>query len=66
MLALIVVGFVGYSRMPVDLMPNINPPYVSVTTVYPGASPDEVQRSTQGVYYIEITPVPASSFPSSQ
>jgi HAE1 family hydrophobic/amphiphilic exporter-1 len=45
MLALIVVGFVGYSRMSVDLIPNINPPYVSITTIYPGASPDEVQRA---------------------
>ncbi|MEW5717609.1 MAG: efflux RND transporter permease subunit, partial [Chloroflexota bacterium] len=45
MLALIVVGFVGFSRMSVDLIPNINAPYVSVTTIYPGASPEEVQRS---------------------
>ncbi|MCI0476576.1 MAG: efflux RND transporter permease subunit, partial [Anaerolineales bacterium] len=45
MLALIVVGFIGYSRMPVDLMPNINAPYVSVTTIYPGASPNEIQRA---------------------
>ncbi len=45
MVALIVVGLIGYSRLPVDLIPNINAPYVAVTTVYPGASPDEVQRA---------------------
>ncbi len=45
MVALITVGFIGYSRMPVDLIPNINAPYVSVTTIYPGASPDEIQRT---------------------
>ncbi|CAG0962512.1 partial Swarming motility protein SwrC, partial [Anaerolineae bacterium] len=45
MIALITVGFIGYSRMPVDLIPNINAPYVSVTTIYPGASPDEIQRT---------------------
>ncbi|MCX7838415.1 MAG: efflux RND transporter permease subunit [Anaerolineae bacterium] len=45
MLALIVVGFVGYSRLSVDLIPNINAPYVSVTTIYPGATPEEVQRA---------------------
>ena len=45
MLALLVVGFVGYTRLPVDLIPNINVPYVAVTTIYPGAGPDEV-RST--------------------
>ncbi len=44
MLALVVVGFVGYSRMSVDLMPDISIPIVAVTTVYPGASPAEVQR----------------------
>lgn len=45
MLALVVVGFVGYSRMSVDLIPNINPPFISITTIYPGASPDEIQRA---------------------
>ena len=45
MLALIVVGFVGYSRLPVDLIPNINAPYIAVTTIYPGASPDEIQTA---------------------
>jgi HAE1 family hydrophobic/amphiphilic exporter-1 len=44
MLALVVVGALGYSRMPVDLMPDISIPYVFVTTIYPGASPSEVQR----------------------
>ncbi len=44
MAAIIVVGLIGYTKLPVDLMPNINAPYVAVTTIYPGASPDEVQR----------------------
>jgi HAE1 family hydrophobic/amphiphilic exporter-1 len=44
MLALIVVGFIGYTRLPVDLLPDISIPTVAVVTVYPGASPAEVQR----------------------
>ncbi len=43
-LALVVVGLIGYSRMPVDLFPDISVPIVVVTTVYPGASPAEIQR----------------------
>ena len=45
MIALIVVGLIGYTRLPVDLIPNITSPIVSVTTIYPGASPDEIQRT---------------------
>lgn len=43
-LGLIVAGAIGFLRLPVDLLPDISAPIVSVTTVYPGASPDEVQR----------------------
>jgi hydrophobic/amphiphilic exporter-1 (mainly G- bacteria), HAE1 family len=43
-LGLIVVGIIGYLNIPVDLMPDISLPIVTVTTVYPGASPDEVER----------------------
>lgn len=41
---LIVVGLIGYFSIPVDLMPDISVPVVTITTVYPGASPDEVER----------------------
>lgn len=44
MLGLVVVGLIGYLRIPVDLLPDISVPFVAVTTVYPGASPDEVRR----------------------
>ena len=42
-LGLVIVGIIGYLKIPVDLMPDITAPIVSVTTVYPGASPDEVK-----------------------
>ncbi len=44
MLALIVVGYIGYTQMPVDLMPDFAPPYVTIVTAYPGASPSEVEN----------------------
>lgn len=39
----IVMGIYSYFRMPVDLYPNIEFPIAVVTTIYPGASPTEVE-----------------------
>lgn len=43
--AVLVVGGLLYSRMAVDLMPDVSLPIVAVQTVYPGADPQEVERS---------------------
>ncbi|HSW68575.1 MAG TPA: efflux RND transporter permease subunit [Gammaproteobacteria bacterium] len=37
-LLLAIVGIIGYSHLPVRWVPNINPPYISIYTDYPGAS----------------------------
>ncbi|HXH25622.1 MAG TPA: efflux RND transporter permease subunit, partial [Vicinamibacterales bacterium] len=42
--ALMVLGIISYVRLPVELFPNIQFPFVSVTVVYPGAGPEEVQQ----------------------
>ncbi|MEW6200649.1 MAG: efflux RND transporter permease subunit, partial [bacterium] len=42
-LALIVLGYQSMSRMPVDLYPEVDIPYVSVITIYPGAGPQELE-----------------------
>lgn len=42
-LAIVVLGIVSYLRIPVDLLPDVSFPVVSVSTSYPGASPDEVE-----------------------
>ncbi|HUU64721.1 MAG TPA: efflux RND transporter permease subunit [Dehalococcoidales bacterium] len=44
-LALVVLGGVSYAQMGVDLLPDISLPVVAVQTVYPGASPTEVEAS---------------------
>ena len=41
--ALMVLGLVAYSRLPVELFPSVQFPFVSVIAIYPGAGPDEVQ-----------------------
>ena len=45
----VVLGIVSYFRMPVDLLPNVEFPVIVVTTVYPGASPAEVEKEITSV-----------------
>ena len=42
-LALVLFGLIGLSRLPVRELPDIDPPIVSVTTVYPGANAEVVE-----------------------
>ena len=42
-LALILFGVIAISRLPVRELPDIDPPIVSVTTVYPGANASVVE-----------------------
>lgn len=42
-IALLVLGIISYTRMGVDLYPDISFPIITVQTVYPGASPYEVE-----------------------
>jgi len=42
-LVLILFGIIGLSRLPVRELPDIDPPIVSVTTVYPGANAQVVE-----------------------
>ncbi|MCW3490662.1 efflux RND transporter permease subunit [Dethiobacter alkaliphilus] len=41
----IVLGFVSFSGMTTDMLPDIELPYVVVVTSYPGASPEQVELS---------------------
>jgi hydrophobic/amphiphilic exporter-1 (mainly G- bacteria), HAE1 family len=41
--AVLVLGFLSYSRLPVDLMPDISFPYNAVTTIYRGAGAEEIE-----------------------
>jgi len=42
-LALVLFGIIGLTRLPVRELPDIDPPVVSVTTVYPGANAQVVE-----------------------
>ena len=41
--AIIIIGFVSFQRLPIDLLPEIEPPMISVLTQYPGASAQDVE-----------------------
>lgn len=44
MLGLIVLGLFSYQRLNIDEFPDVDIPVVAVQTVYPGASPETVER----------------------
>ena len=44
MLGLIVLGLFSYRQLPIDQFPDVDIPVVSVQTIYPGASPETIER----------------------
>ncbi|NBX92426.1 MAG: efflux RND transporter permease subunit [Proteobacteria bacterium] len=56
-LAIIVLGFLSMKKLGVDLFPDVTFPVVTVTTVYPGAGPAEVETLVSKVFEEEISTV---------
>ncbi len=48
-LALGLLGTFGYFQLRYELLPKVSPPWVVISTVYPGASPSEVENSVTKV-----------------
>ena len=44
MLALLVLGVFSYNRLPVEQMPDVENPMVTVALAYPGASPEAIEN----------------------
>ena len=44
-IAIVVLGVVSFLKLTPDLLPNIDFPYVIITTTYAGASPEEVENT---------------------
>ncbi|MFW5959733.1 MAG: efflux RND transporter permease subunit, partial [Chitinivibrionales bacterium] len=44
-LAMVLFGAVMFSRFAVDIMPEMDLPYVTVQSVYPGAGPEEIENN---------------------
>jgi multidrug efflux pump len=45
MIAIMLVGLIGYRFLPVSALPDVDYPTIQVTTFYPGASPDVMTTS---------------------
>ena len=43
-LIVMILGGISFSRLPIDLMPDITYPTLSITTVYENASPEEIEE----------------------
>ena len=63
---ILVVGWLSLKKLPVDLFPNVTFPIVTVTTIYPGAGPEEVETLVSKVYEEELSNVPGLKKLSSQ
>ena len=40
---LLLFGFIGYSNLPLTLMPDFNMPVVTIQTTYAGSTPQEIE-----------------------
>ena len=56
-LALIVLGIRSLTMMPVDKFPDIDIPIVSITTIYPGAGPEEVEALVTKIIEDEVSSI---------
>ena len=57
LLAGIVMGVLAFTQMPVNLYPDVEFPVLVVNTIYPGASPSEVEDQVTSVLEKELTTV---------
>src|SRR5688572_21807482 len=54
-LAIILVGVIGYTRLPVREFPDADPPIVSVTVLLPGANPQVIESAVTDVLEEELS-----------
>lgn len=56
-LLIVIIGIVGYTRLPVQEYPTIDPPVVTVRTNYPGASPQVVETEVTEILEAQLNGV---------
>ena len=70
---LMFMGVASYRNLPIELVPKFNPPVVTITAIYPGASPAEIENavskpiedvvsSLEGIEQIQIGSMENSCF----
>lgn len=66
MLALVTLGIFSYRRLSVDMFPDVEIPVLSVITVFPGASPETVEREVSKRIEEALNPIPGVKHVTSQ
>ncbi len=54
---MLIVGLIFMKRMPIDMFPDVNFPFVAVTTVYPGAGPNEMETLVSKILEEQISSI---------
>src|SRR5437660_1296085 len=57
MTAFVVLGFFAYRRLNIDEFPNVDLPFVTVTTSWPGAGPESVETDVSKKIEEALNPV---------
>ena len=57
MLALVTLGIASYRRLAIDLYPNVEIPVITIVTVYPGGSPETVERDVSKRIEEAVNPI---------
>src|SRR5512141_2885945 len=57
MLALVTLGLFSMRRLPIDQMPDVEIPVLSIITEYPGASPETVEREVTKKIEEAVNPI---------
>ena len=55
--AVIVIGIYSFMKLPVDMFPQMDPPYITVMTTYPGASASEMETNVTKLMENALTSV---------
>ena len=55
--AVIIVGIYSFLQLPIDQFPEMDPPYITVMTTYPGASASEMETNVTKVMENSLTSV---------
>lgn len=56
-IGLALLGVNGYRKMGLELMPKVDLPYITIITIYPGASPEEIETDIAKPIEDEVTSI---------
>jgi len=61
-ISLVVLGLFSYMKLNVDLYPNVDIPFVVITTVLPGAGPEQIETDVTKIIEDAVNPVEGVDF----